>query len=324
MLGARRDPYLKPGDWQFTSNVRWQDASRHFNGTEEQVQRRANNNYVINQQRIMDLGGTFAPSRQWNVSVSIPILAHGSWAIPRPTNPPGTRYTQDSSGLGDIILMGRRWALNTDKHPTGNFSWGLGVKLPTGKTNVYDEFPDGRGENIRSRPVDWSIQPGDGGLGAVLDLGGFKLLGNTMLFATGTYLVNPRGHNGTLSSGGDAGTLTPETEYTRYLSVADQYLARIGLTTPLTALRGVNFSLAFRIEGVPAKDMIGSSIGRRRPGFAKFVEPGFSYASGHSSWSLNVPIAYHRNRVADYTGREGDATMADYIVLFSFSHRYAK
>ena len=68
-------------------------------------------------------------------------------------------------------------------------------------------------------------------------------------------------------------------------------------------------SIAWRAEGLRRYDLIGRSDGFRRPGVEMFVEPGVTYSSGRNSISVNVPIAFYRNRKPDpYTGARGDAT----------------
>jgi hypothetical protein len=84
--------------------------------------------------------------------------------------------------------------------------------------------------------------------------------------------------------------------------------------------------LGGRVEGVPADDVIGGSIGFRRPGYAVSIEPGLTYVHGRSAFSLGVPVAVYRNRtrsVADRaSGGHGDAAFADYIFLAGFSRLF--
>jgi len=74
--------------------------------------------------------------------------------------------------------------------------------------------------------------------------------------------------------------------------------------------------------------VIGSSEGRRRPGYAVSIEPGVSYGFGSSAVSLAVPYAVYRNRtenVDDIREGEGpgDAAFADYLIMVAFSHSFA-
>jgi hypothetical protein len=322
VFGAQ-GPYLHRHDALFAANLRWLDSSRHFAGSAEQFQRAENENNVVNRQRILDLSGTYQVNTQESVSLSIPILLYGSWSIPRPLGPPpGPRFTQESSGLGDIVLTYRRWMIDTEKAPNRNYSIGFGVKFPTGDPHVMDDFPDNNGQNIQPRPVDSSIQPGDGGWGVVFDVQGFHKLGNVTLFGSGTYLANPKNVNGTPRS--QSGPVPPDQEYRRFYSVPDQYLIRLGAIVPIRQVSGLNLSIGARLEGVPPDDFIGGSDGFRRPGHALFIEPGLIYARGRDTWSIHAPVAIERRRDPDTKGRTGDATFADYILLFGYSHRFGK
>lgn len=64
------------------------------------------------------------------------------------------------------------------------------------------------------------------------------------------------------------------------MSVADQYLFRVGAAFPVPRVSGLTFGIGLRGEGVPATDLIGKSDGFRRPGYAISVEPGIIYSKG--------------------------------------------
>jgi hypothetical protein len=326
VLGANQDPYLQPGEWQVNGSFRWLRSSRHFSGTEEQVDRARLQNYVVNRQQIFDLGATYALDQQTNLSISIPILIYGSWSIPLPIQPdPGPRYTQSTEGIGDIVLSARRWLLDCEHHKTGNVMLGVGVKLPTGKYDAKDRFPDITGGNPQVKPVDQSIQPGDGGTGVVLDLQAFKKIGDVTAYAFGSYLINPRDTNGTPSILDNLlPAVPPANRYRAVNSVPDQYLARAGVAVPVKQARGLSVLMGARIEGVPVEDLFGDSNGFRRPGYAIFVEPGLVYTRGKNTWSLTVPVATQRNRPKDFANVEGDATFADYMILIGYTHRFGK
>jgi hypothetical protein len=324
VLGAQRDPYLQPREGQFFINYRSLRSDRHFSGTIEQVEREELGNFVVNKQQILDLGATYQLNRQFNITLGIPILVYGSWSIPLPINPPGTRQVQSAEGLGDIILTGRYWLLDCNRYQRGNVALGLGVKFPTGNSNARDKFPDITGGNPQVKPVDQSIQPGDGGWGVLLDIQGFRQVGSATFFASGSYLLNPRDTNGTPSiiSNLFGGNVPPQFADFRFNSVPDQYIARAGVAVPVPKVKGLSVSLAARIEGVPPSDVFGDSNGFRRPGYSIFVEPGLIYSSGRHTWSLSAPVATHRNRQANANGFEGDATFADYFFLAGYSYRF--
>src|SRR3970282_1208337 len=67
-------------------------------------------------------------------------------------------------------------------------------------------------------------------------------------------------------------------------SVADQYLLQAGLGYAVPKLAGLAFTVTGRVEGVPARDIIGREDGFRRPGYAVSVGPGIMYARGQNTW----------------------------------------
>ena len=73
---------------------------------------------------------------------------------------------------------------------------GPGVrKAPTGSQNQYDVYNDNNGANPTSKPIDQSIEPGDGGWGAQIELQGFTRIGRTFVFGSANYLLNPKDVN---------------------------------------------------------------------------------------------------------------------------------
>lgn len=323
VLGASDDVLTEAGQWQVSLSYRGLESDTHYSGTVEQTHRHEEGNFVINRQMLLDLGVTYTVNRRFSLSLGIPYV-DASWSIPLPIRPePGFRSQQDASGIGDVSLTGRYWLRDPAAAGRGNVSIGLGIKAPTGDDGVRDFYPDLGGENPELKAVDQSIQLGDGGWGAMVELLAFRRLGPATLFATGTYLVNPRDTNTTPSiivglGVGDR----PGNEDILVNSVPDQYVARVGSVFP-SGLAGLSFSLAGRIEGLPRYDVIGDSHGWRRPGYEVFVEPGLVYSRGPSSFSVHVPIGVQRNRQPNpYTGREGDATFPDYVTLASYSYRF--
>jgi copper chaperone CopZ len=256
--------------------------------------------------------------------VGIPFVS-ASWSIPSPTSGPGPRAQQDARGIGDISAAARFWMLDTKKHTKGNIALGIGIKTPTGNSSAQDMYPDSAGNNNQLRYVDQSVQPGDGGWGITTDVQAFRRMKRFLLFASGSYLLNPRNKNDTpsLSVARLAPGATPSASSFNKLvnSVPDQYLVRVGTSVGLG--RGIAGSIAWRTEGMPRYDLIGRSDGFRRPGLEMFIEPGVSYTVGRSTWSFNVPLGFYRNRKPDpYTGLLGDATFPKFILLAGYSMRF--
>jgi hypothetical protein len=313
VLGAQRGPYLSQGAWEFSSSFRTLRSDKHFKGTEEQHERHeGRKTYKINRQNMLDTTATYGLDRQTSLTLSVPLIA----ASRSNRNSGIGRSLESGSGVGDISLVARRWMRNTESHPKGNFGLGLGVKAPTGDYKVMDDFPDSNVPNSSIRkPVDQSVQMGDGGWGIILDLQGFQQVGSATLFGSALYLANPRNTNGTKSS--TSATALPH-------SVADQFLLRLGAAVPVPKVGGLAFTLAGRMEGVPHGDLFGGNDGARRPGISIFVEPGLVYSTGRSTLSFSVPIAVKRRtfRSVGSAPDYQDATLADTIVLASFSRRF--
>jgi hypothetical protein len=116
------------------------------------------------------------------------------------------------------------------------------------------------------------------------------------------------------------------------MSVPDQYLGRLGIQLPVWPQRGFWGSVAARIEGVPAHDLLGPSTGFRRPGYAVSIEPGLLASYGSNTFSASVPVAVYRNRVKSVpdamdapipqTLGNGDAAFADYLLLLGYSRSF--
>jgi hypothetical protein len=105
-------------------------------------------------------------------------------------------------------------------------------------------------------------------------------------------------------------------------SVNDSYLARVGLGYTFLPKYGLTFTLGGRLEGAPPEDLIGSSAGRRRPGYAVSIEPGIVFIKNRWFASFSAPVALYRNRQEDSTGASGDAAFADFMTLFSVGRSF--
>lgn len=323
MLGAQ-DNYHGPDRWEVSSSWRYQRSFRHFVGSKEQVNREEDGSQVINKINQAEIGIRYNATDIWSVSVGIPyLIAQRSTPIRDAGGVVVDRFISHATGVGDITITARRLLWNPKEHPEGNISLGLGIKLPTGQDSVVDtqtKLVNGQVVNT-IQTVDQSIQPGDGGFGAILDFQAFRRLGQSgfSLYSSATYLINPSNENGVKTYRTALGE--------DIMSVADQYLARLGFSYSNPSWKGFGASLGGRVEGVPVMDLVGGSDGFRRPGYAVSVEPGVSYSQGPHTFALSVPIAEYRNRqrsVADrlVPGRHGDAAFADYLILLGYWRKF--
>lgn len=301
-LGAHGDrySYLEQGDWQAQLAYRWLRSDRHFIRGEEQPRRFADGSEVVNNVHTFDLTATYAVNQRLSLSLTMPFVSatRSSLYEHDRTN----RHTMSSGGIGDLRFMANAWILDPAKNTNGNVGLGVGFKAPTG---------DYKDADIKHRPtgpvldyVDNSIQPGDGGWGLLLEFQAFrKVWERTFAYANGTYLMTPEGEN---SIGN---------------SIWDAYVVRGGLQYAVWPSQGLAVSLGGRVEGVPPSDLVGDTVGRRRPGYAVSIEPGITWAFKRVSVNVTVPVALYRNR-QDYLGRSGDAAFADFVVLSSLTYRF--
>lgn len=325
MLGALDPALASDQKWQISLSWRYQKSDRHFRGTHEEENRTAEGSEVINTIHLAEIGLRYNFDPQTSLSVSVPyLMAERSSPIRDDNRVVIDRSVANSRGLSDITVVGRRLLWDpTAPGRRGNLSLGLGVKLPTGDPSTEDtreRLIDG--ERVLSVETnDQSVQPGDGGFGAIVDVGGYRLLDPEGRFAgylSGAYLINPEGTNGVHTF--------RRAEGEKIMSIADQYVFRIGAIAAPESWKGWSFGLGGRIEGVPVHDLIGSSEGFRRPGYAVSVEPSIGWTKGLHTVSLAVPIAVQRNRqrsVPDLArGSHGDAAFADWVVLLGYWRRF--
>ncbi|MBI4660437.1 MAG: hypothetical protein HY735_16495 [Verrucomicrobia bacterium] len=302
-LGAHGESfsYLGKGQWQGSLAYRWLHSDRHFIGGREQPQRQAQGSEVINDVHTFDLTATYGVTKRLSLSLTLPFVHANRSSLYEHDRT--NRHSMQAGGLSDVRLVGNFWILSPDKYTNGNFSFGVGVKAPTGdyKETDYRFRPTGPVLDY----VDNSIQPGDGGWGVLVEALAFqKVFDKTFAYWNATYLINPQNTN---SIGN---------------SVWDSYLMRGGLSYALWPSKGLALSLGGRVEGVPPEDAFGESEGRRRPGFAVSIEPGLTWTHKQTSLSLSAPVALYRNRQKNYQDRAGDAAFADFLILSSISYRF--
>jgi hypothetical protein len=232
------------------------------------------------------------------------------------------------------------WIFDPVKVHKGNLMVGVGIKLPTGNYAATDNnVPQTDGTRKDFVIMDQAIQPGDGGLGFSVEVQGFtELFKGIYGFANGYYLFNPKESNGTYKSAAKQGLAG----YNVY-ACPDQYFARAGFLTSVLKSKSLTFSLAGRLEGIPAYDAFGGQKAYRRPGYVVAVESGVSYRTGHHSFSLFIPYNFIKNRIqsaadiadqnlqnskiSDQSQRvhvQGDAAFADYSISLGYTYLITK
>ena len=325
-------------NWTATIAYRYLHSFRHFVGDVEQKQREIAGNQVINHQNFVDLGLQYAITPRWSIGLTLPYeesdrsqLASANFAM--------VRYHTQSAGFGDGNVTGYAWLWDPAKQPKGNIQLGLGLKMPTGQDDVNGTFLTSAG--AVSHPVDQSIQPGDGGWGCTVELNAYReILPRTQLFFQASYLFNQGGNNGVLTwrdnssaiPGNVTATPSQAAYYEHFMSRPDQYFARGGISYTLIPAWGLSFNVGGRIEGVPVYNLITSTDGFRRPGYAVDFEPGLQIEKGRYTFNVSAPYAVYRNRQQSLADKEasavsgtyvaGDAAFADYVITASLAVRF--
>lgn len=327
----------KPDKWQVSLNYRYFRSYKHFVGDVEQKQRVEQGTEVINTVHSADIGVTYNVNSRLAIALTLPVQFNDRSSLYEhygntvATNPQLLRFHTHANGLGDIRISGTYWMMEPIKHLKGNFALGFGLKLPTGNSEVYDNFhrrTASGADSLTRKPVDQSIQLGDGGLGFSLESQGFlSIFHNASLYYNGFYLFNPANTNSTLTRGVLAGS----DPLIAYFSVPDQFSFRAGMNYNFLEKKNLTAILGGRLEGIPAHDLIGKSEGFRRPGYIFCLEPGVNWKSGKTNLQLSVPVALYRNRtksvydLADPAGlRHGDAAFADYLINIGITHSLGK
>jgi hypothetical protein len=282
----------------------------------------------VNYLNLFDVSLNYNFSPRWSMSLSMPIMnatrTYDHELFQTLLHIPGAPdQVSHSNGIGDIGVSAQFWLLRPPAERGHNIAFSFGSVFPTGSSEVRDTVNTVNGP--QRIYVDQSIQLGAGGYGITLGTEAYQRVGRYVLYASGTYLLTPQEQNG-VPNASLAGVHLPPNPLTSTMSIPDQYLADGGISRSVPKVRGLAAKFGMRYEGVKVRDLIGGSLGFRRPGYALSVEPGAQYARGKTTWSLNIPVAVQRNRkrsVPDLIqGKAGDAAFADYLILLGYSRSF--
>lgn len=312
---------LEPGHFQLTVGERHQFSYQHYVGDVYQEYRAQAHTQVENRINLLTVNLTY----QWTPRISLEVDMPFLFATRKTQNSP-IKYA--SSGLGDTIFGANMWIRNPTKAPRDNYSVGLGVLAPTGNDdvqNTYNSNTTGTGPVVEvTAPVDYSVQPGNGGWGMVVQWMGFERINKSLTFYTdGDYIATQGGTNG-VQRGATLSTTTP---LENYVAISDQYLLEAGVDAPIPHVTGLSATFGPRDEGVPAHNLFpNDNYGFRRPGFAVTAGPGMQYVHGHNILNAGIYKAVHRDRTRsvpdEIYGTHGDAAFAQYVWLASWTHRF--
>jgi hypothetical protein len=315
--------------WALSTSMRYFKSFRHFSGTEENKARLVQNTEVINHTAIFDVALTRILNNRWSLMIDAPIISNARSSLYEHGRT--ERHSMHSFGLGDVRLAAYRWMLDPQKATKGNIQLGLGIKLPTGDYEYKDYWYNvGPNKTKELRPVDQSIQLGDGGTGFTVEANGFyNIAKNFVFYGNLYYLVNPREQNGVRTF---RETVSPTLANENIMSVPDQYMARGGFSYSFQHAKGLTIAAGARLEGIPVNDLIGGSGDFRRPGYIWSVEPSINYSFKKCSFFASVPYALVRNRTQSVTDKQnsvlrntfvrGDAAFADYSINIGANFKF--
>jgi len=310
--------YLAPHHWELTIDYRHQYSFRHYIGDVEQTQRIQMGNEVENRINLENFQLTYQATPRWSFGINVPLL----FASRRAANAYNTFHAE---GFGDIIVTAQTWILSPTAPHRGNVQVGYGLLMPTGNDDVQNTYLASAGATTTTtKSVDYSIQPGAGGWGIVLEAQAFRDVGKEELYVNGSYVITPQNTQGYLRNPG----ATTQDPLTQSNSISDEYLVEPGVAfdIPQEKIHGLAVTFGPRFEGVPAHDLIGDSLGFRRPGFALSLEPGFRMSLGHNLLTASIGRAVWRARVKSepdiMEDKHGDAAFADWVWSASFTRRF--
>jgi hypothetical protein len=319
-LGAPTGPAPNAGQWDVGFTYRQLHADRFYIGHDYRPDAAPGGLPSRIDISTVELFVAYAATSRFNINLGVPIAIGTHSRL----QGDGRRHKLSAAGLGDVSLVGKLWVFDPPEHAKGNVALALGVKAPTGQSAKRGTWNTVTG--TEQRPLDPSIQLGDGGWSTIVRAEGFQqVMKRTAVYAAGSYLLNPKAHI--------AATFVTPFGVTAPVAVTDEYSAHAGLTVDALARRGLlEVSAGGRIDGVPVHDLVGGGDDSfRRPGYAMYVEPAVALRLSRplsprgSTFTLGVPIRVNQNRLPSAldaaNGRAGGGDFAKFLVFAGYAKR---
>jgi len=311
-LGGQRDAFLRKGEWEAGVSFRRLYADQWFVGTDVNESAAPFGKPLYLDIRSLDFTVAYGFSRSTSLMLTVPTSTgtHSRFYAD------GVRHVVSTTGIGDVNSMLTHWLLEPDLHIDGNVAVGLGVKLPIGGNTHKDRYFAADG-SVSRRVVDQSIQPGDGGVGFIIQSQAYKVLRPSLsVYAFGSYLISARKEN-------EVPSPLPGVS----LSVPDVYSGRIGLAAALPARTRMSLNLGGRVDGIPLRDVVGGGDdGFRRPGHTLYLDPGFAMKFRRDEFTVSVPVRvrqnFSRSLIDRSIGFKGGGDLADYLIFAGYSRRF--
>jgi hypothetical protein len=304
-------PYLRKGEWQLVGQFRRAVSDLHYQGREPFPE--LDPFGPINTQNLFVADISYGVTRRFSVSLTVPLMSN-TFDVNRV--PPGGTAREwigtGARGLGDVSVRGNYWLFRARDGARWNLALSLGVKTPTGKAGVTDDYFG------RQVPVDISIQPGDKAWAPMAGLQGFRQFDWMTVFGSANYMFNPRGTTGVPTFFGSLANPNNRAMNSSH----DQFVHQAGVSlrapkhwpTPL---------IGYRVSGAPVLDVFGSSSGFRRPGTIGMFEPGVSYTVKGHTFTVSVPVMTYVNiKDSPFTARIEDATVPKYMLQITWFKRW--
>jgi hypothetical protein len=319
MSGGLLGPYLQKGEWQIQGSFNRYTSSEPFTGSEIQ---QATIDAGMNPKTggtSLNFQGAYAFNPKFNLTAEVPVILSSYWNYPLG----GIRREMKTRGLGDIVLGGRVWLLNTKKSTKQNLALQVALRLPTGNSNYQVSFPNGAGLDIRSRAAKSDVQPGSGGVGLRLAVQGFRRFSHFAVFGNALYLFSLKEQNdtnsimSTLNPGGPSAV----PENVRYNAVPDSYLYHAGISAPVPGLKGLSASFGGQMAGVPAYNILTGNEGYRQPGYIVTVNPGLSLSTKYATYSFGLPVRAYGHIGKDFRGVQQTANLNKWSMNFGITFK---
>src|SRR5580704_16746558 len=184
--------YLKPCEFEVNFGYRHQFSFEHYVGSSVEVNskgltRTQLGTQVENKINLENVSLTYQLTPRFSLTADVPILTAS-----RHSN--NTDTFQLADGIGDTSFMFSGWLWNPKENKHGNVQIGFGLQIPTGNDNVIT--------NLNGKPTvdDYSIQPGSGGYGIIMQWAAYKNVPFAQLYFNGSYLATPQNTTGLLRS----------------------------------------------------------------------------------------------------------------------------
>ncbi len=296
----------------------------HFSGPTENFSRAQLGTEVQSKTNLDDLMFTYQLTPRLSFTGTLPFL----YASRRQQAQYATLHT---SGLGDVSFGAQYWIRSpkSENASKNNVQVGLSLLAPSGNDRQSNTVATTFGGPTSTQYPDYSVQPGGGSWGMIMSWQAFQDLGsNTIAFIDGNYVMTQGGyHSFWTSHGGTSnGPPSPTPGMTQFDAIQDQYMLEVGGSHPAPKIKGLGLTLALRVEGVPAHNLIGNDLGFKRPGFGLALTPGFIYTHGSHMLQFSVGKVLVRDRTKSVAeevngAHEGDAAFANYVWMAGYTVR---